>query len=135
MLDHEQPPNWVAERAKCRIDVIFEALSQVVERDVTEFNKLLSEQRLGRTSSVLLNGDGISPLLRVYIRSEGGPESSLTFTQFPNRIIVQTPDDALTLHPIWQDHQRSCLLTNIDTGTKYKVWELSQAVLGPFLFG
>ena len=40
MLEHGQPPNWVAERAKCRLALIFEALSQLVERDVAEFNKV-----------------------------------------------------------------------------------------------
>ena len=135
MLDHEQPPNWVAERAKCRLDVIFEALIQVVERDVAEFNKLPCEQRLGRTSSVVCNGDGTSPILRVYRRDEDGSETSVAFTQNPTRILVQAPHyDPLILYPAWDTNRRTCLLMNRDNDIRYKVWELSQAALAPFLF-
>ena len=37
MLNH--PPNWVAERAECKIDLLYDALCQVVQRDVAEANK------------------------------------------------------------------------------------------------
>ena len=135
MINHEQPPNWVAERAKCRIDVIFEALSQVVERDVAEFNKLPRDQRRGLTIEVVTNGEGTSPILQVYRRDEHGSQASVIFIQRPTAIEVQmTQGRQLLLHTNWNNDRRTCLLTTHDNDMTYKVWELSQATLGPLLF-
>ena len=40
MLNYDQPPNWVKGRADCRLDLMFEALKQIIERDIKEFNDL-----------------------------------------------------------------------------------------------
>ena len=56
MLNH--PPNWVAERAECKIDLLYDALCQVVERDVAEANKLSPDLRGGFTYSVERNDEG-----------------------------------------------------------------------------
>lgn len=135
MLDHEPPPNWVTEWAKCRIDVIFEALSQVVERDVAEFNKLPQDQRRGLTSSVVKNGDGTEPILRVYRLDDDGSKTNATFTLQPTCIKVQAPRSDLSfLYPIVDTKLRTCLLMDYALKKTYKVWEISQAALGPLLF-
>ncbi len=33
VLNYQTPPNWVVERAKCRIDPLFEAVCHAVEVD------------------------------------------------------------------------------------------------------
>ena len=44
-----QPPNWVAERAKCSVDLVYLALRDVGCRDVKEINGLAEEKRHGFT--------------------------------------------------------------------------------------
>ena len=132
-----QPPNWVAERAKCRVDLLFEALCQVVERDVAEVNKLPSNLRGGFTFSVERNDDGMNSLLRVYRSTEGDSASTAqavaTFTQLGTGIhVLIAGKEAFMALPEWVDQPRSCLLS-ID-GTRYQVWELSQRILGPVFF-
>lgn len=131
---HQQPPNWVAERAKCRIDIIFDALSQVVKRDVAEFNNLVPSLRHQRTA-VVRNGDGTHPMIRVCRAEADGSESTLTFTQEKTHIAVLAPDYNQMLRPDWVGNPPSCLLLDRRTDAQYKVWEVSRDALGFFLFG
>ena len=81
------------------------------------------------------NGDGTSPILLVSRRDENGIEASVSFTQTPTIIQVQMPQrHPLTLRLAWDNNRRTCLLTDDSSNTTYKVWELSQATLGPLLF-
>ena len=134
MLNH--PPNWVAERAECKIDLLYDALCQVVERDVAEANKLSPDLRDGFTYSVERNDEGTMPLLRVYRSREGKPagpaQPVATFSQSQASIHVTAKTGNFLARPEWVDQTRSCFLS-ID-GTPYKVWELSQRVLGPLFF-
>ena len=69
------------------------------------------------------------------IRNEDGSETSVTFTQSRTHIQVQAPRyGPLILYAAWDYNRRSCLLTDRDNDVRYKVWELSQAVLAPHLF-
>ena len=134
MLNH--PPNWVAERAECKIDLLYDALCQVVERDVAEANKLPPDLRGGFTYSVERNDEGTMPLLRVYRSREGNPAgpaqpvANFSQSQASIRVTAETGNFLARLE--WVDQTRSCFLS-ID-GTRYKVWELSQRVLGPIFF-
>ena len=134
MLNH--PPNWIAERAECKIDLLYDALCQVVERDVAEANKLPPDLRGGFTYSVERNDEGTMPLLRVYRLREGNPavpaQPVATFSQSQASIRVTAETGNFLARPEWVDQTRSCFLS-ID-GTRYKVWELSQRVLGPLFF-
>ena len=131
MLNH--PPNWVAERAECKIDLLYDALCQVVERDVAEANKLPPDLRGGFTYSVERNDEGTMPLLRVYRSQEGAsaePVANFSKSQASIRVTAETGNFLARLE--WVDQTRSCFLS-ID-GTRHKVWELSQRVLGPVFF-
>ena len=135
MLDH--PPNWVAERAECKIDLLYDALCQIVERDVAEANKIPPDLRSGFTYSVERNDEGTMPLLRVYRSREGKPagpaQPVATFSQSQASIrVMAAGTGGFLARPEWVDQTRSCFLS-ID-GTPYKVWELSQRVLGPLFF-
>ena len=131
MLNH--PPNWVAEHAECKIDLLYDALCQVVERDVAEANKLPPDLRGGFTYSMERNGEGTMPLLRVYRSREGKPagpaQPVATFSQSQASIHVTAETGTFLARPEWVDQTRSCLLSI--GGTRCKVWELSQRVLGP----
>ena len=137
MLDHQQPPNWVAARAACKVDLLFEALCQVVNRDVAEVNKLSSDMRGGYMFAVGYNGDGTRPLLRVYRVAETSPNdrrSIATFEQKRWDIRIQSrKDKGVVVATPWADEVGTCLLS-VD-GTRYRVWELSREVLAPLFFG
>ena len=132
MLNH--PPNWVAERAECKIDLLYDALCQVVERDVAEANKLPPDLRGGFTYSVERNDEGTMPLLRVYRSQEGASaEPVATFSQSQASIhVTAAGTGGFLARPEWVDQTRPCFLSI--GGTPYKVWELSQRVLGPLFF-
>ena len=137
MLDHQPPPNWVAARADCKVDLLFEAICQVVNRDVEEVNRLSSDMRGGYIFSADDNGDGTRPLLRVYRASETAPDDRrgiATFeqTRWDIRIRSSQAKGGLVATP-WADEAGTCWLS-VD-GTRYRVWELSREVLSPLFFG
>ena len=128
-----QPPNWVAERAKCRVDLLFDALCQVVERDVAEYNKLPAGLRRGCSFSAESINEGTMPVLRVYHTTDGKTDAAASFTQLEQGINVWVVEKGWKLaSPEWVEQTKSCLLS-ID-GALCKVWELSQRVLGPLFF-
>ena len=133
MLNHQPPPNWVAERAKCRVDILFEALCQVVERDVAEYNKLPARLPDGCTYSTESTVEGTMPILRVYHITDGKTDAVASFVQLEQGINVWVVEKGwLLAFPEWVEQTRSCLLSF--GGNRYKVWELSQKVLGPLFF-
>ena len=132
MINHTPPPNWVAERAKCRVDLIFEALSQVVRRDVEEANKLSARLRHDRTFTAEANTDGIYPLLRVYRTVCGESETIASFEQREQVILVQRGREACcSVHPEWHENRKSCVLVMMATFKQEfpDVWLLSQWTL------
>ena len=44
MIEHREPPNWVLGRSECTLNMTFEALVQIVNRDVDEANKAIEEE-------------------------------------------------------------------------------------------
>ena len=128
-----QSPNWVTERAKCRIDLLFEALCQVIERDVAEANKMPTDLRGGFTFSADRTDEGTMPFLRVYRSQEGGSAQVVaSFVQLEASIHVTAMTGNFLARPEWVEQSRSCFLSIQDN--RYKVWELSQRVLGPVFF-
>ncbi|MCY4354283.1 MAG: hypothetical protein OXC09_05790 [Truepera sp.] len=137
MVDFQEPPNWVAKRGECNLELIFEVLSQVVTRDVAEANKLPAESRQGFQFKVERNGEGITPMLRVSRFVGGNPAAPdryhVTFEKSVLTIRVHRPPSTpLLARPEWDDEAQSCRLY-IDE-RPYKVWEVSQRVLGPLFF-
>ena len=65
MMNHQSPPNWVKGRADCSLDLTFEALAQIVERDVKEANELPSNLHAGRSFRFEKCDEGTRTILRV----------------------------------------------------------------------
>ena len=79
---------------------------------------------------MVTNGEGTSPILRVYRRDEDGSEANVTFIQKPTLIYVQTSRcDPLVLHQTWDVNLRTCLLTDHASNMTYKVWERHHSLL------
>ena len=137
MIDTRPAPNWVADRAKCSLDLIFEALAEIVERDVAEMNKLSPKRRRGFAFRYERNGEGTRERLRVSRFPETDPDDSGLHVIFEKSVhvilIYQAPDGApLIARPQWVETQSTCRLLVDDS--HFKVWELSQRVLGPLFF-
>ena len=137
MIQHTPPPNWVAERAKCNLDLTFAALYDVVKRDVDEMNKLSDKQRRGYSFSLEQNGEGTNPRIRVRRFPENDPDSNesidVTFEKSIRAIRIDRPPNTTALaFPCWHEKTTSCHLKI--NGRNYKLWELSQWVLEPLFF-
>lgn len=131
----ESAPNWIEKRAACRIDLMFEALMQIVERDVEQFNALPPVSRHEKTAAFARNGDGTSPLARVYRNGQDELESTLTFSLLRSGIRIEAQGkDAAILGLAWDSIAQSCLLMDRDTEHTYRVWQVSERTLGSFLF-
>ena len=138
MIDHHEPPHWVVERAKCNLELVFEALCQVLERDVNEVNELPERQRHGRRFLYEVNVDGTMPIAKVN-REHGtsNPDRQEVYARFERgdaAITIQASSLSHAEHARvrWDEGARSCKLYVGDI--KYEVWELSQWVLGPMFF-
>ena len=138
MIHNQEPPNWVAERAKCNLELIFEAFCQVLDRDVNEVNALPERQRRGRRFQLDVNVDGTRPIAEVReVCSTSNPDTHSAFATFQRgdaAITIQASSLAHTVHARvrWDERTRACKLYVQDD--KYEVWELSQWVLGPLFF-
>ena len=45
MTEHTEPFQWVSARAKCRLDLVFSALFDVVQRDISEAEDVLADRK------------------------------------------------------------------------------------------
>ena len=141
MLNHRPPPNWVAERAKCNLETTFEALCQIVKRDVDEMNKLSVKRRGGHAFRFDECAQGTEPFMRVRRFPEGDPDSEsahwITFRLTINAIIVEpmiAPQKTrYEVVPRWNEKAGSCELFIGDD--VFEVWQVSQRALSPLFFG
>ena len=133
MLDKEVP-NWVAERAKCRVDLIFESLCQIVVRDVKEANKLPVGLRHGRTFTLDMADEGTAPIAQVSRTVNGERETIATFELEGEVVKVVVMDGGVNrAHLEWDEASRKCLLTV--GGETFALWRFSQRMLNIGFFG
>ena len=138
MIHNQEPPNWVVERAKCNLELIFDALCQVLERDVDAMNAVPERQRLGRQFQLEVNADGTRPIALVtQVHSTDSLVKQKAYARFESRktaISIQASSlSQLALALVrWDERARACKLYVGDD--RYEVWELSQWVLGPIFF-
>ena len=138
MIHYQEPPNWVAERAKCNLELIFEALCQVLERDVNEVNALPERQRRGRQFQLNVNSDGMKPIAQVtQVHPTDNPDTQKAYASFERAdtvIVIQSSSLQRVFHARvrWNEQARSCKL--YVEKDEYEVWGLSQWVLDPIFF-
>ena len=127
MIDHVKPPSWVTKRASCDATLLFEALGQIVERDVAEMNVVPANQRRHRTFIIEKNSDGVDPIIRV---TAEGEEESVYFKRVSAGIYTNRPIGTAVVR--WDVGENRCVLEW--QGRKIHAWQFSQLILEPFFF-
>ena len=116
MIDHHEPPHWVVERAKCNLELVFDALCQILERDVNEVNELPERQRHGRHFLFAVNTDGPSPIAQVnQEHGANNPARQQVYARFQRgdaAITIQASSLSHAVHARvrWDEGARSCKL-------------------------
>lgn len=141
-MSNEYPPNWVKLRAECNLDVCFDSLRGVVNRDVKEMNALPAEIRSDFLYKVQ-DGDNVLPSFSVVQECEKAAyensQPHILFSKSPISIEVsRKPRGAhvktalFTITPEWSEKESRCrLLVN---GKELKAWEISRLALEPMFF-
>ena len=101
-------------RSRCSVEMVFESLGQVVERDVEDRNEPTSELRGDYIFAANANGDATRPKLEVYRSPESDPikmERLASLEQDTSRIKVmgQKKSGDLLGMPRWSDQAEFCL--------------------------
>ena len=136
-------PNWVAERAKCNLDVTFTTLTQIVKRDVAEMMNIPSSQREGREFRVDEKENG-HPIVEVLQSHElkDREEALCSFMQHHDAIIVSSSKlkAAFKVIPRWGMQTNQCRFViqlpgeeDCEIGQD-ELWKISRKVLGPLFF-
>ena len=127
MIEHREPPNWVLGRAKCTLLVRFEALAQIVKRDVAEANKAIEMRDFVYEDCT----EGTRPFMRI---SERGTDKAVNIAiAETNTIRVSGAGIAPGFHvrPRWDGKQCRMYLRDKEP---YELWEISQAALENLFF-
>ena len=138
-LDKESPHDWISEIAGCDLDLTFNALYQVLKRDVDIANNLPVKKRRNFKFKLERNGEGTSPVLRIMRAVEGGDEwdheNKVEFDLYANAVRLDCPflnNRFTTIYPKWDNETSSCKLYINDR--HMKVWEISRLALQPLIF-
>lgn len=132
MLDHQPPPEWVRGRAECNLDMIFDALHQIVQRDVKQFNELYDRQRQGRRFQVHENGGGCDPSFRVVLDADMDRPPQVVFRLSRSAILINGGGQIFNVRPEWDG--KRCR-QSVGERSYSEPWEISQLALAGFLFG
>ena len=129
---------WVMDRARCSLDLVFDALIEIVERDVKDMNSLPATLRGSDKFWVEHNGDGLNKRLRVRRHPEQEPANyyvgAVTFVKSSTCIdVVIAPGDNFRVVPKWENSTSSCQLHVGEQ--QLKVWQISCKALSPLFFG
>ena len=136
-MQKSSPPNWVADRAKCNLDLAFAALADVIKRDVEEANCLPQSHLRQYTFEVEINQEGTRERIQVRRfpppRSSGFKTHAVTFEKSEHAIMVSGfPEVKLHVRPRWNPETASCELIVDDQPRK--PWQISQDALESLFF-
>ena len=132
MIEHKPPPNWVVGRADCNLDMTFEALHEIVKRDVAAFNGLYERKRQGRTFRVHDSTEDCRAEFKVEQEADAEHPPHVLFTLEKTAIRINGGGVQFFVRPLW-DGERCYLRRGGDAN--YEVWEISQAALENLFFG
>ncbi len=135
------PPSWVMALAECNLDLTFDALRSVVQRDVNEVNQLPAKKRRDYTFKFERNDQGMEPkfLVRRTRENPVDPDNKLdievvSFQQTQTFIAVNENGKVLFCAiPQWNADDLSCHLY-VDE-KPYEAWQVSQKALANLFFG
>ncbi len=133
--EERRQQNWVALRAKCTRQGVFDRLSDVIKCDVNKFNDLASEKRgnaiFGHTRKDRGTiGVGIKTSRGVLY----GEDADYVWLKITATSIEVYRKDALAfeVEQCWNDQTLDCdLLINDQC---YSIWQISQKAIGDLLF-
>ena len=129
----ESPPNWVKERADCNLDMVFEALFSVADRDVAEVNRVSSLTKNGVSFAVQREDGGMLPTFRVDRKKGGKSVEHVSFQKDQYQIaIVRSLGDGFSVRAKWDYQGQCCKLLVQDV--PHEVWQVSMAALEPLFF-
>ena len=136
MMNHQSPPNWVKGRADCSLDLTFDALAQIVERDVKEANELPLNRHVGRSFRFETCDEGTRTMLRVEQTSPitGDIRPQVGFEKYSSYIMVNGGGVQFSVRPRWDEGAQRCRLFIRDDDRAYEVWEISQRALIKLFF-
>ena len=130
MLDHKPPPNWVERRANCDLAVVFEALHQIVQRDVEVAQKLPVERRGGCSFEIKTSIQGTRPLFGVVKNSaDGSFLETVLFERRENHIEISSD---VCVRARWDESTGECRFV-IDEQA-YELWQISEKSSWPIVF-
>ena len=136
MNEEVYPPNWVLDRARCTLGLTFQALAEIVERDVKQVNQLDSENRHQRTFQIERNEDGLKETIQVQCFPDGKPgnlyNGGVTFVKTRTSIEVFALDKKFQMIPEWDNKNCVCLLQV--NGDQLETWQVSRRALSSFFF-
>lgn len=131
------PFNWVKARAECNLDLSFEALRSVVQRDAQVANDTPSLTEGGTVRfSFQAEGQGTHPMFAVHRLREGSVFGQTRFTQHPQKITVDfgpASETSFGVTALWDDESYTCRL--MMDGKPCEIWEVSRRALEWLFFG
>lgn len=137
---HIEPPRWVKALSECNVSHKFDALSEIVKRDVDDANSLAPRVRGNCIFKFFEHNEGVCRKFEVTRRQQENmrDDGSIVFKEFENHIEVEYFPSKLkpcTIKPQWCDEKASCILRVDDSEREFQVWEVSQKFFGPLVFG
>ena len=127
------PPNWVKARADCNLELSFQALREVAERDVSIANGIDSITR-NRFAFFLQNEEGSHiPTFCVDRREGNRPVDKVLFKMYPQEITVHNSQGAkFCVTAVWDE--RNCRCNLLIDDDSYEIWQISRKALEPIFF-
>ena len=120
-------PNWVRGRAECNLRMTFDALSQIIERDVAEANKVFGDRQFKYERS----DEGIRPLM--YVSEIGADEGvGVKFEISRTAIRINGAGVQFYIRPRWDGDK--CQMHVNGESHAHELWEISQRALSHLFF-
>ena len=127
MLNHQPPPNWVLGRAECNLRMAFEVISEIVERDVEQANKIFGDRQFRFERCT----EGVRP--RLFISERGSEKGvGVSFEVSETAIRINGGGVQFYIRPRWDGEK--CRMHVNDEQLPHKLWEISQLALGNLFF-
>lgn len=140
-------PHWVATRAACQVEGVYEDILKAVQEDVAAMNKLPAQERMNLQYKYERRLPGQAG---VFVAGEYGPLAtdynhtvpmSVIFTKEGNGRCIQIqrkitrPGENADVTPRWNAEEQSCeLIWDDDTNHPLEAQQVSQKALEPLFF-